>query len=205
MSRKVRGVTLIVAGLIMVFGAVGVFAMYDRQDELAGRNAQILLSEMARVQTRIPAPLPVPEPEREEEAPAEMPVATYAGYDIAGVIRIPGVGVELPVLSQWNYDLLEIAPCRYSGSVEGRDLIILGHNYKSHFAPLKRVEPGSVAELEGVDGHKYLYTVEAVEKLHKTEVEKLPSPEHDLTIFTCTTGGQSRLVLRCSLYTDGKE
>lgn len=118
-----------------------------------------------------------------------------------GTVRIPTVGIELPVLSTWSYEMLNIAPCRYSGSIDSGDLILMGHNYKSHFTPLHQVTVGSEVTFEDVNGIVYRYTVDAIEYLHKSESEQLPS-EHPLILFTCTAGGQNRIIIRCLLQED---
>lgn len=207
MRKKVRGICLIVVGLAMVCVGMGMFAMYDYQDEIAGRNAEILLAEMASRGTLPEAPLPefkpalsnlAETPEEElEEVTEEMPVQTYGGYELVGTLHVPSVGIELPVLNDWSYDLLKVAPCRYSGTVAENDLILMGHNYKSHFTPLKKVKMGASVDFVGADGVVYRYEVAEMEIIHKTEVEELPSLEHDLTLFTCTNGGQRRCVVRC--------
>ena len=46
----------------------------------------------------------------------EMSVETINGIDFIGVLRIPTLELELPVISEWNYPNLKSAPCRYSGS-----------------------------------------------------------------------------------------
>lgn len=40
----------------------------------------------------------------------EMPVETIDGKDYIGVLSIPSLGLELPVLSQWNYPDLKRRP-----------------------------------------------------------------------------------------------
>ena len=39
-------------------------------------------------------------------------------YDIIGILAIPKLGLELPVLSECNEELLSISVCRYGGTVE---------------------------------------------------------------------------------------
>ena len=48
-----------------------------------------------------------------------------------------------------------------------------------------------------VNGKLYLYNVTAIEILAKHELDKLTASESDLTLFTCTYGGQNRIVVRC--------
>ena len=203
-KRQKRGCVLVLMGLVMVLIAMGMHLMQERQDQLAGENVRALLAQMelsrrsytGNAQTENGKQSEQKTDETSAEA-AKMPSQTYLGYSVIGIVRVPAVGIELPVLSDWSYDLLDIAPCRYSGSIETQDLILLGHNYKSHFTPLHQAAVGDTVELEDINGITYHYVIEEIEYLYKNEGERLPS-SYALSIFTCTPGGQNRLVLRCS-------
>ena len=130
----------------------------------------------------------------------EPPMATIEidGKEYIGYLIIPSVESELPILSNWNFEDLKISACKYSGSVY-KNFIIAGHNYKNnrHFGVLKNVKPGDEIFFISVDNKQYAYIVDNIEVLAKTEVEKLENSDSDLSLFTCTSGGQERLVIRC--------
>lgn len=200
-KHQKRGALLLLLGLVMVLIALGMHYAQERQDDIAGQNAQILLEHLQLNKT--PVILPSGDEAGETDTPEEtqpvdttMAVKDYLGYSMIGTLRISSVGIELPIMSSWSYDLLNVAPCRYYGSIGGGDLTILGHNYRSHFTPLHQIQVGAEVEFEDVNGVKYHYVVSAIEYLHKSEGEKLPS-EHALTLITCTAGGQNRLIVRC--------
>lgn len=192
MNKNKRGKLLIILGLALVIAATAIYSVYDCQDKTAGKNSKMLLDELRQEQNSSAEFLP-------ENTADEMAGANVAGYNLIGTIMIPSVGTQLPVQHDWSYDLLKISPCRYSGTAEGRNLIILGHNYKAHFTPIKKVTVGSAVEFVSINGKSYRYTVKETEILHKTELDKLTSSDYDLSVFTCTTGGESRFVLRCEL------
>ena len=50
-----------------------------------------------------------------------------------------------------------------------------------------------------VDGHIFAYEVISLESLMPTAVEEMESGDWDLTLFTCTVGGRTRVVVRCAL------
>ena len=189
MSRKLRGKIFIVLGFLLVFVATGIFMVNDHQDRKAGENAAILLEELKEQQAKSYV--------NTDSAEGEMPEQTLMGYNLVGTITVPKVGIELPVLNEWSYELLKISPCRYSGSVENDDFIILGHNYKSHFSPLKNCSVGDQVCFTDVNGITHIYAISEIETLYKTELDKLTSSNYDLTLFTCTNSGQSRFVIRC--------
>ena len=78
-------------------------------------------------------------------------------------------------------------------------MIIVGHNYRSHFSKLKTLEPGTEIYFTDAEGNQFAYTLEWVEIIEETDVEAMSagSEEWDLTLFTCTYGGKERYTLRC--------
>lgn len=48
-----------------------------------------------------------------------------------------------------------------------------------------------------MDGMVYTYTVTVVDVLSPSAVEDMTSGDYDLTLFTCTYGGASRVTVRC--------
>jgi len=83
------------------------------------------------------------------------------------------------------------------------DLVICGHNFPSHFGPVKYIEIGAEVIFTAVDGAVYRYVVTNRETVRPTDVEYMvnnaaPQAEPwDLTLFTCNTGGQTRCAVRC--------
>ena len=63
------------------------------------------------------------------ELTQEMPVVEIDGCDYIGVLSFPSLSLELPVMAEWDYARLKIAPCRYAGSYFTGDLVIAAHNY----------------------------------------------------------------------------
>lgn len=196
MTRQNLGKLLLSAGLLLLLTAAVLLILNQRESKIAGKNAQTLLIQLDQtVQENLEEAMY--DTAVEETSAGQMPQVTLGGYDVVGTVRVPAAGIRLPVLDSWSYDRLKIAPCRYSGSLEGEDLILLGHNYKTHFAPLNKVQKGDVVEFTNVSGKVYCYTVAATEVLTPTQLDTLTDTGYPLTIFTCTRGGGSRFVVRC--------
>lgn len=196
-KRQKRGWLLVLAGLCMVISALLMHKTLERQDAMAGENSAILLQQLQLSKSCLPDQ-EAPPPEKTMFFKTEtVPEKEYLGYSMIGTIRVADLGIELPVLRDWSYELLEVAPCRYSGSMPAENLIILGHNYKSHFTPLHRISEGTAVEFEDVNGVIHNFTVDQTEILYKRHLDRLES-EHPLILVTCTSGGQNRLVVRCS-------
>ena len=140
----------------------------------------------------------------EEETPEhllnpemEMPVEEIEGNGYIGLLEIPALGLSLPVMSQWSYQNLKLAPCRYSGSAYTGNFTIAGHNYSTHFGPIGGLNAGDSITFTDMQGNRFAYEVQVVETLEATAVEDMVSEEWDLTLFTCDLSGESRITVRC--------
>ncbi len=143
-------------------------------------------------------PVSVPEiPDYLRDPQMEMPTVEYDGQDYLGVVEIPSLGLRLPVISRWSYPRLKIAPCRYSGSAYENDLIIMAHNYQSHFGKLEELRPGDEVYFTDMDGNVFCYEVMELETLAGNAVAEMSAGAWDLTLFTCTLGGMTRVTVRC--------
>lgn len=170
----------------------------------AAREAVTALEELVAVPETVPAQqeaeptLPVETlPDYVRNPEKEMPTQNINGYDYIGVLSIPALKLELPVMSTWDYTRLRIAPCRYTGSVYQDNMTLCAHNYASHFGKLKELRLGDSITFTDVEGTVFSYTVRELETLSPTAVEEMTEGDWDLTLFTCTIGGATRVTVRC--------
>lgn len=140
----------------------------------------------------------------EEETPEyllnpemEMPVEEIEGNGYIGLLEIPALGLSLPVMSEWSYQNLKLAPCRYSGSAYTGNFTIAGHNYSTHFGPIGGLNAGDSITFTDMQGNRFAYEVQVVETLEATAVEDMVGEGWDLTLFTCDLSGESRITVRC--------
>lgn len=132
----------------------------------------------------------------------EMPTIEIDGYRYIGVLEIEAIELRLPVMEEWDYERLKIAPCRYAGSVYQDNMIIAGHNYARHFSPIKNLPVGTEISFTDVEGVKYQYVLQMVDILGANQGEALKEGDWDLSLFTCTYGGGNRYVARCVRITE---
>ncbi len=209
-----QGIFPIVLGLLLIAGAVGLIAWNLFSDKKAQESSADALTQL-RQTISSPAPVSAPLPGKEEtHSPAptaeeivipdhilnpnmDMPTETVNGWDYIGILEIPAIDLCLPIISQWSDAALNVAPCRYSGSAYTGDLILSGHNYTAHFWYLSDLSTGDNVCFTDIDGNVFSYEVAERETLRPTAVEQMKSGDWDLTLFTCTLGGQSRVTIRC--------
>ena len=207
-------------GLLLLAAAL-LLTLYNLWD---ARRADIAAQEAVReLKTLISAPTeptegedPAPEteaPTRQTEAPTqqtepetrpahlpesrEMPTLELNGYRYIGYLDVASLELSLPVMEQWDYDRLQISPCRFSGNLYEDDMVLCSHNYAQHFQALKYAPIGTELTFTDAEGRVFRYALSSFETLGPNEVAQLVSGDWDLTLFTCNTSGQTRCVIRC--------
>ena len=105
------------------------------------------------------------------------------------------------MLTDWSYAKLKIAPCHYFGSYYEKDFVIAAHNYQSHFGRLSELQPKDLILFTDISGTVYCYEVVLLETLPANATEEMITSGFDLSLYTCTPGGASRVTVRCNSYT----
>lgn len=200
--RNKAGIVFIALGAVLILSAL-LLLLYNRHEaDLAGKEAEILLSDVEAAiggQTSSGGPTdPTEETETEPTLPPELPVVHLNGYDYVGYVEIPALELKLPVMATWDYDLLQVAPCRQFGSSRTDDLVIAAHNYVTHFGYLKKLIPGDTVIFTDMDGIVNTYAVEKTETLDPTSVDAVKNSGCDLVLYTCTIGGKTRVCVFCN-------
>ena len=186
-----RGTVWINAGLLLIAAALFLSAYNERESHEARDSARQVIAQLCDA-----LPTEAGEPTTLPDVRQEMPVKTINGRDYIGVLSIPSLELELPVISQWDYPALKVAPCRYSGSLYQDNLIICAHNYASHFGKLKELQPGDIVLFTDMDEHVVTFQMVERETLNPMDAEGMEAGDWDLTLFTCTIGGQTRVTIR---------
>ena len=124
------------------------------------------------------------------------------GHDYIGTITIPTLNLELPIMSEYDYDKLKISPCRYYGNIHTNDLIICAHSYKTHFKYLNKLKQKDLVIITDINGNNYIYEVVTIEVLKPNQVSEMINNDYDLTLYTCTNDGQNRITVRCNRIKD---
>ena len=186
----------ILSGLLMILGGLA-FGGYNIYSDVNANKTAI------HVSTLIEENVIVNDNEWEDtyqEAPnMEMPIIEIDGYSYVGKLDIPKLGLSLPVLNESSPSNLRVAPCRYYGSIYANDMVISAHNYRSHFARISRLSQHDQIKFTDMDGNEFIYEVIEIEILKPTDIDLMIHSNYDLTLYTCTVGGASRVTVRCKL------
>lgn len=189
---------MMVLGSVLIFSALGLFLSNERQQQQAEEAVVSIMPQIVEeIHERHEQSAEEPVISPQELARKEMPVAQIDGNDYIGFVGIPTLQQELPVMAEWSYPKLKIAPCRFTGSTYSDDLVIMAHNFARHFGSLRDLRVENVITFTDMDGETTVYQVVALDILGPDDVEEMTSGDYDLTLFTCTYGGKSRITVRC--------
>ena len=192
MRKASPGLICMVLGVVLLLAAGGLYAYNRFEDAHAGAEAQTVVADLQqKVETTTESAA--------ESGPLdpELPVVEIDGNEYVGEISIPAIGIDLPVMSEWSYPRLKIAPCRQFGSSRTDDLVIAAHNYESHFGKLSSLSEGDSVIFTDMDGIVNNYVVSKIEVLDPHSVEEVEHSGYALVLYTCTYGGKTRVTVFC--------
>ena len=190
---------IIALGCVLIIGAFVLTGLNLLEDKRAGDAAQEALGALQSAISESKFDLPSSEDSDGETSDNEMSEIEIDGQRFIGIISIPGLKLELPVMADWSYPKMKLAPCRYKGSIYQNDMVIIGHNYQNFFRDLKHLNPGNSVVFTDSENNVFHYIVKETEQLGPKDVDKLLAGDWDLTLVTCTRGGQFRVTVRCTL------
>ena len=144
--------------------------------------------------------------ENEQESESQL---EYNGYKIIGIVKIPKINIEYPILDIGDIDPesakapMKMSIIKYWGENvnDYGNLSIAGHNNKSGtmFGKTKKLEIGDIVELTDLTGQTIQYSIYDIFVTNPNDVSiLLPKDENirEVTLITCTNGNKQRLILK---------
>ena len=202
-AKHISGIISIFCGIGLLASAGGIYLYNDVEDRSAAESAAARLPKvLAAIAERQDASEESSINEQIAEivigtSEDESPVVNIDGEGYLGILSLPSINWETPIMDGWDEQRLKLAPCRYYGSPATQDLVIAGHNYKRSFGKLHSMNVGDTLRFTDMDGKCYHYVVGEIEVLEATAVQPMIDSDWDLSLYTCTYGGKQRLTVRC--------
>jgi sortase A len=194
--RKWIGGICVFLGVVCLLSSVG-FIGYNRWEAASAEemSQDLLENVQSIIEEKQPEQLL---PDDTETIPTEMATVKVDGYDCIGILSVPVLDLELPVLTDWSYSKLKKAPCHYYGNYYEKNFVIAAHNYKSHFGRLAELQAGDIVTFTDANGVAHHYEAVLLETLPKNATEEMIASGFDLSLYTCTPGGANRVTVRCN-------
>ena len=124
-------------------------------------------------------------------------------FSVIGIIEIPKIDIQYPILSDTNDELLKIAPCRFYGPYPNKvgNLCIAAHNYDNgtFFSDLYKLSLGDCINIYDSNGKKIVYYVYDKFEIIKSDTSctnQNTNEKKEITLVTCNNINKNRLVIK---------
>ena len=122
--------------------------------------------------------------------------ATYningENYTIVGVLNIPSLNIEYPILSETSTKLLKVSLTKYWGANPNKvgNMVVVGHNYKDNkfFSNLLKIQLGAIVKITDLDGKTLdykVYNTEVIDPYDNSCTSQLTDGKTEITLITC--------------------
>lgn len=194
--KNKKGTSLMAVGAMLLLAALALTAYNLYDEKRAEKNA---LNALSQIDTASSEQSNTEIPDYVLNPDMSMPTVTVNGEEYVGVLKIPEINLVLPVLDECDTKNLKKAPCRYQGTAYLGNMIIAGHNYKTHMKHIDTLEAGDKIFFTDTDKNIFEYEVVGTEIIDGTDVERMVrSDSWNLTLFTCTYDGRKRITIRAA-------
>ena len=192
-------------GIVLIIAAILFLGKNVLEQRAAEQQSGVLL---AQAQQHLNASTPSTESEekdeKEEFLSQEPHISSpnsfnWSNYNIDGILSLPDLGLELPVLADYSDALLKVSVCIFEKEdIQGSPrMVIAGHNYKAHFRNLSQLPIGSEISYQTMDGKVTKFQVTEIVEIDAKNVDALEEGTWDLTLLTCNYDMSKRILARC--------
>ena len=129
----------------------------------------------------------------------------YNGYNVVGVINIPKLGIEFPILDITNDDSMKVSVTKFWGNNVNDigNFTIVGHNNLdgTMFSNTKKLKIGDEIILTDLSGETLKYKIFDKYIIEPNDVsctESVNKDQREVTLITCTNGRKNRLVIKAN-------
>ena len=125
------------------------------------------------------------------------------GHKVVGIIKIPKIELEYPILETTTKETLNLSITKFWGNQinEIGNVSLAGHNNLNGtmFGKTKRLEVGDIIELTDIQNVTLKYKVFKIYVIDPNDISCiLPEQEgtREVTLITCTNGNKNRLIVK---------
>ena len=127
----------------------------------------------------------------------------FEGYDVIGLLKIPVIDLEYPIISETTDTTMKISISRFwGGDVNGYgNLSLAGHNNYNGtmFGKNNTLKLGDMLELTDLFGNSIKYEIKEIFKTDPNDTSVLKTEDNsirEVTLITCSNGRRERLIIK---------
>lgn len=129
--------------------------------------------------------------------------AEIEGYKVVGIIKIPKIGIEYPILEKTDKTSLNLSITKFWGEKINQkgNIVLAGHNNLNNkmFGKIDELENGDIIELTDSQMVTVKYQVFKTYVVDPNDITCiLPEDENsrEVTLITCTNGNKDRFIVK---------
>lgn len=122
---------------------------------------------------------------------------------VMGIIEISKINVYYPIFSNYDDELLKIAPCKFYGSEPGKigNLCIAGHNYDNtkFFSNISNLNINDEIVIYNNSNEKFSYFISDIYEVKQNDLSPVYSYDKNtrqLTLITCNNLNNNRIIVK---------
>lgn len=197
MKNKALDILIVIIGLIILVTIILIAIKYGGNKVNEEKMTDIV--EQIKT-TKLEEKIEIPNNGSNIETITEIKID---GYTVLGIIRIPEIGLEYPILNETTNKSMKKSITKFWGPNlnEIGNLTLAGHNNRdgTMFGKVKKLKIGDIIEIEDLYENivKYeVFDIYVIEPNDVSCVESVKADTREITLITCTNGNKNRLITK---------
>lgn len=191
MKKKIYNIILIILALILLV-VISIIAFKRINNQIKEKE---LINTVADIKVKLE--------EIKESENDEKTITKYKGYDIVGIIEIPKINIEYPIINQTSDETMALSITKFWGNNVNDigNFTMAGHNYfdGTMFSNTNRLNIEDTIKMTDLDGKTIEYKVFDKYIIDPNDVKCVQSVKEntrEITLITCINGRNNRLVVK---------
>ena len=190
MKKKIYNIILIILALILLV-VISIIAFKRINNQIKEKE---LINTVADIKVKLE--------EIKESENDEKTITKYKGYDIVGIIEIPKINIEYPIINQTSDETMALSITKFWGNNVNDigNFTMAGHNYfdGTMFSNTNKLNIEDTIKMTDLDGKTIEYKVFDKYIIDPNDVKCVQSVKEntrEITLITCINGRNNRLVV----------
>lgn len=191
MKKKNYNIILIILALILLV-VISIIAFKRINNQIKEKE---LINTVADIKVKLE--------EIKESENDEKTITKYKGYDIVGIIEIPKINIEYPIINQTSDETMALSITKFWGNNVNDigNFTMAGHNYfdGTMFSNTNKLNIEDTIKMTDLDGKTIEYKVFDKYIIDPNDVKCVQSVKEntrEITLITCINGRNNRLVVK---------
>lgn len=201
MKNKIYNIILVILVIALVTTVILIAIKYGK-NQIKEKELEAVVEEV-KIQIKNIENSKINTDNSKEEQDNRKVQVQYKGYNVVGIITIPKLEIEYPIIDETNEKAMKVSITKFWGNNVNDigNFTMAGHNYidGTMFGETKKLNIGDLIAMTDLSGKKIEYRIFDKYVIDPNDVECVNSVEgntREITLITCTNGRNNRLIIK---------